>query len=116
MSQLLGLRNGGGGGGGGGLEGDRGRHRVPDGVLGGLRRRGSRRRRQTAITELEYRRQGRSYVGPSLTVRYLGGDQIIGSQVFFIVFRLTTELVAVLLVWLPAVLQDLFSTFGARAS
>ena len=75
IPQLLGLSNGGGdgggGGGGGGVEGDRGRHRVPDSVLVLLRR---RRRWQTAVAELEYRRDGWGEVGPSFIPRYLGGD------------------------------------------
>ena len=74
MSQLLALRNGGGDGGGGGVEGDRGRHRVPDGVLVGLSRSRSRRRRQRAVAELEYWRHGRSETVAPFRVRYLGGD------------------------------------------
>ena len=111
MSQIFGLGNGAGGGGGGsggggGVEGDRGRHRVPDCVLVGLRR---RRRRQTAITELEYRRLGRGLVGPTFILRYLGDDRC-DSVIFNYLQSFTTELVVVRLVWLPA---DLFSTFRA---
>ena len=45
--------------------------------LGGGSRSWSWRRRQTAVTKLEYRRHGRS--GASFRVRYLGGDHYCNS-------------------------------------